>query len=295
VQAEALSTTLASIADSAGIVMDPQSWSSVSGGDINQAGRLADIDGQNWFIKLNHPDRVDMFAAECAGLGELAVADDICIPQVAGYGSSDQFAWLVLEWLDLTAASSQADQQLGRALARMHRVTTEAFGWRRDNYIGTTTQPNGWYESWPEFFREQRLGHQLALAQEKGAPASLAASGHQLMAQLDNWFTDYSPAPSLLHGDLWGGNRGTLADGSPALFDPAVYFGDRETDLAMTRLFGGFGAEFYAAYVKEWPLDEGATQRQGLYNLYHVLNHFNLFGGAYLMQAEQIIQQLLTR
>ena len=275
--------------------MDPQSWSSVSGGDINQAGRLADMDGQNWFIKLNHPDRVDMYAAECAGLGELVAADDICVPQVAGYGRSDQFAWLVLEWLDLTAASSQADQQLGRVLARMHRVTNETFGWHRDNYIGTTTQPNGCYASWPEFFREQRLGHQLALAQEKGAPASLVASGHQLMAQLDNWFTDYSPVPSLLHGDLWGGNRGTLADGSPVLFDPAVYFGDRETDIAMTRLFGGFGAEFYAAYVKEWPLAEGAEQRQGLYNLYHVLNHFNLFGGSYLIQAEQLVQQLLTR
>jgi len=121
------------------------------------------------------------------------------------------------------------------------------------------------------------------------------ASGHQLMAQLDNWFADYSPVPSLLHGDLWGGNRGTLADGSPVLFDPAVYFGDRETDIAMTRLFGGFGAEFYAAYVKEWPLAEGATQRQALYNLYHVLNHFNLFGGSYLIQAEQLVQQLLTR
>ena len=115
-----------------------------------------------------------------------------------------------------------------------------------------------------------------------------------MIARLDSWFTDYSPVPSLLHGDLWGGNCGALADGSPVLFDPAVYFGDRETDIAMTRLFGGFGAEFYAAYVKEWPLDEGATQRQGLYNLYHVLNHFNLFGGSYLMQAEQIVQQLLA-
>jgi len=114
------------------------------------------------------------------------------------------------------------------------------------------------------------------------------------MQRLDDWFTDYAPAPSLLHGDLWGGNRGALADGNPVFFDPAVYYGDREVDVAMTRLFGGFSADFYAAYDKEWPLDEGVKQRQGLYNLYHVLNHFNLFGGSYLMQAEQIMQSLLS-
>jgi protein-ribulosamine 3-kinase len=294
VQTAALSTTLESIADSVGIKLQPQSWLAVSGGDINQAGRLSDAEGRSWFIKLNHLDRVDMFAAECAGLGELAVVDDVYIPKAAGYGRSDQFAWLVLEWLDFAAISTAADQQLGRALARMHRVTTKSFGWHRDNYIGSTTQPNGWHASWPAFFRDQRLGHQFALAQSKGAPVSFIDSGQQLMAQLDNWFTNYSPLPSLLHGDLWGGNRGALADGSPLLFDPAVYFGDRETDIAMTRLFGGFGTEFYAAYVKEWPLAEGAAQRQGLYNLYHVLNHFNLFGGSYLIQAEQIVQQLLT-
>jgi len=274
--------------------MDPQSWESVSGGDINQAGRLNEFNGRTWFIKLNSPDRVDMFAAESDGLAELVAAKDIRVPQPAGYGGSKRFAWLLLEWLDLSGAASESDRQLGRALAVMHRLTTENFGWQRDNYIGTTAQPNGWAASWPDFFRQQRLGYQLDLAQRNGAPESIIAKGHQLMQRLDDWFTDYVPAPSLLHGDLWGGNRGTLADGNPVFFDPAVYYGDREVDIAMTRLFGGFGADFYAAYDKEWPLDEGVKQRQELYNLYHVLNHFNLFGGSYLMQAEQIMQSLLS-
>ena len=294
-QTAALSTTLESIADSVGIKMQPQSWLSVSGGDINQAGRLADTEGRSWFIKLNQPDRVDMFAAECAGLGELAVVDDVYLPKAAGCGRSDQFAWLVLEWLDFAAISTSADQQLGRALARMHRVTAKSFGWHRDNYIGSTTQPNGWHASWPAFFRDQRLGHQFALAQSKDAPISFIDSGQQLMAQLDDWFTDYSPLPSLLHGDLWGGNWAMLSNGQPIIFDPAVYYGDREADIAMTRLFGGFPNEFYAAYNETWALDKDAENRQPLYDLYHVLNHFNLFGGGYLAQADRIVSALLTQ
>ena len=275
--------------------MDPQSWVPVSGGDINQAARLRDREGRAWFIKINHADRVDMFAAECEGLGELAAARDLGVPRAAGFGASEQFAWLVLEWLELTGASGNADRQLGRALAGMHRLTAEHFGWHRDNYIGTTVQPNGWADNWVDFFREQRLGQQLALAQQNGAPQSIIDSGRQLTEQMDDWFRDYAPIPSLLHGDLWGGNRGTLADGRPVLFDPAVYYGDREADIAMTRLFGGFSAEFYAAYDKEWPLDGGASDNgRSLYNLYHVLNHFNLFGGSYLMQAEQLMQNLLS-
>jgi len=294
VQPAALSDTLACIAEMTGIILDPQSWMSVRGGDINQAARLRDRDGCSWFIKLNNPNRVDMFAAECEGLRELATAKHIRVPQVAGYGSSEHYAWLILEWLDLADVPAAADHELGRALAGMHRMTAEHFGWHRDNYIGATAQPNGWLKSWPAFFREQRLGHQLALAQTNGAPASLLDSGHQLMARLDDWYSGYDPVPSLLHGDLWGGNRGVLADGSPALFDPAVYYGDRETDIAMTRLFGGFSADFYTAYDKAWPLDEGATDRQELYNIYHVLNHFNLFGDSYLAQAEHMLLRLLS-
>ena len=143
-QPEALSGTLANIADSLAIVMDPQSWEPVRGGDINQAGRLTDSNGRTWFIKFNNPDRVDMFAAECEGLRELAIIENICVPQAAGYGKSEHFAWLVLEWLDLAGAPEVSDQQLGQALARMHQITAGKFGWHRDNYIGTTTQVNGW-------------------------------------------------------------------------------------------------------------------------------------------------------
>jgi protein-ribulosamine 3-kinase len=294
VQPELLSNTLTCIADLTGIVVEPRSWRPVAGGDINQAACVRDLDGRTWFIKLNKRDRADMFAAECEGLRELAAAEHVYVPQVAGYGSSDQCAWLMLEWLDLTGTSSAADRRLGKGLARMHRTTAEQFGWRRDNYIGASTQPNERLASWPAFFRERRLGHQLSLAKANGAPVSILESGYQLMERLDDWFGDYIPVPSLLHGDLWGGNRGALPDGRPALFDPAVYYGDRETDIAMTRLFGGFDESFYAAYDKEWPLDKGATQRQALYNIYHVLNHFNLFGGSYLTQAEHMLLRLLS-
>jgi protein-ribulosamine 3-kinase len=231
--------------------------------------------------------------AEAAGLAELARADALHVPTVAGYGVAGQSAWLMLEWLEFAPAQT-GDAALGSALAAMHRITAERFGWQRDNYIGTISQPNRWSESWPAFYAGQRIGHQLQLAGQNGAPAALLAAGGKLQERVADWFDHYQPQPSLLHGDLWGGNKGALADGTPVLFDPAVYFGDREADIAMTRLFGGFSGDFYRAYENMWPLDQDAVRRQDLYNLYHVLNHFNLFGGGYAAQAERMLRQLLA-
>jgi fructosamine-3-kinase len=176
----------------------------------------------------------------------------------------------------------------------MHRVTGRSFGWRRDNTIGSTPQPNTPGNDWIAFWREQRLGFQLRLAERNGLSSALQAKGERLLERLEAFFRGYAPAPSLLHGDLWGGNHGYTVSGEPVVFDPAVYYGDREADLAMTELFGGFGAGFYAAYKEVWPLDSGYAVRKQLYNLYHVLNHANLFGGGYASQAEAMMERLLA-
>jgi fructosamine-3-kinase len=184
--------------------------------------------------------------------------------------------------------------QLGEQLVDLHRVTADCFGAHRDNYIGATSQPNPNEDDWNLFYARHRLQHQLDLAAGNGASDDVLDTGYQLVAELPAILAGYTPSPSLLHGDLWGGNWAVLPDGAPVIFDPAVYFGDRETDLAMTRLFGGFPADFYAAYMAAWPLEPGHEYRCTLYQLYHVLNHFNLFGGAYLGQAARMLETLLS-
>ncbi|MGB8408842.1 MAG: fructosamine kinase family protein, partial [Gallionella sp.] len=168
------------------------------------------------------------------------------------------------------------------------------FGFDHDNFIGTTPQPNGWKNNWIDFWRENRLGFQLRLAAQNGYGGQLQDLGVRLLDALPVFFNSYTPQPSLLHGDLWGGNHAYLPDGTPVIFDPATYYGDRECDLAMTELFGGYSAEFYAAYRAAYPPDAGYAVRRDLYNLYHVLNHANLFGGGYARQAEQMMQKLLA-
>ena len=182
---------------------------------------------------------------------------------------------------------------LGQRLAGLHRSSAERFGWHRDNTIGATPQSNRWTASWIEFWRTQRLGFQLELAARNGYGGSLQRRGEQLLAQLDALLA-HDPAPSLLHGDLWGGNAAATPAGEPVLFDPACYYGDREADLAMTELFGGFAPAFYSAYRDTWQVDAGYAVRRDLYNLYHVLNHLNLFGGGYRAQAEGMIERLLS-
>lgn len=262
------------------------------GGCINQGRALTGRDGRRFFVKLNDARHAAMFAAEAEGLAELDAAAAIRVPRPITHGISGNQAFLVLEWLDLGGQGSGVD--LGRRLANLHRTTREQFGWHRDNTIGSTPQPNTVASDWPTFFARQRLGYQLHLAERNGAPAPLLDAGERLIMELGHFFSGYRPIPSLLHGDLWGGNYG-FTDGQPVLFDPAVYFGDREADLAMTELFGGFPADFHAAYREAWPLDPGYATRKALYNLYHVLNHFNLFGGGYAGQAQAMIGRLLTQ
>ena len=263
----------------------------VGGGDIAAAWRIDTADGAV-FLKTMAPDEAFMLEAEAEGLAAIAGSKTVRTPAILGVGATHTAAWLALEWLDMRGLSGASEEALGRQLAAMHRHTADRFGWYRDNTIGRTPQPNTWTSDWVEFFREQRLGFQLRLAAEKGYRGSLKTSGERLADALPQLFDSYSPVPSLTHGDLWGGNAAAV-NGEPVIFDPAVYFGDRETDLAMTRLFGGYGRRFYAAYDEAWPLDPGYSVREKLYQLYHVLNHLNLFGGAYLGRAEALIAELL--
>ncbi len=289
--ADLVRTIAAAIERETGQAFEAAEQVEAGGGCINRGLTLAGRDGRRFFVKLNEARHADMFAAEAAGLAELEAAAAIRVPRPIVHGVALGQAYLVLEWLPLGGRGSGAD--LGRRLAALHRTTRREFGWQRDNTIGSTPQPNAAMADWPAFYRERRLGHQLRLAARNGAPRGLLKRSEQLLDELDNFFPGYKPEPSLLHGDLWGGNFG-FAQGEPVLFDPAVYFGDREADLAMTELFGGFSPDFHAAYREAWPLDPGYATRKTLYNLYHVLNHFNLFGGGYADQAGNMVDRLLA-
>lgn len=263
----------------------------VGGGSINAAHVLKGADSREFFIKLNDASLVEMFEAEADGLNEMLSANAIKVPKPICWGTSGSEAYIVMEYIPLGGKGS--GPKLGEQLAAMHRKSWDKFGWFRGNTIGSTPQPNTPSDSWVKFYRERRLRFQLDLAAHHGG-SQLLDQGERLMDDLDVFFTDYQPAPSLLHGDLWGGNYSTNREGDPVIFDPAVYYGDREADIAMTELFGGFPHDFYSAYNATWPMDAGYATRKTLYNLYHVINHFNLFGGGYLSQADHMISNLLS-
>ena len=265
----------------------------LGGGCINKAFVLTG-QGQRFFVKLNRAGQMPMFEAEAAGLEELRGAGALRVPGPICWGTHTDSAYLVLEYLQMGRDNPGSGERLGRGLALLHGIGQSEFGWRMDNTIGSTPQPNKPMGDWVEFFRRQRLLFQLELAARNGFARDLRAQGELLADRLDAFFSDYRPRPSLLHGDLWSGNWAADENGGPVIFDPAVYYGDRETDLAMTELFGGFPARFYAAYREAWPLDEGYSTRKTLYNLYHILNHLNLFGQGYLGQARRMLDRLLS-
>ncbi|MDQ6986193.1 MAG: fructosamine kinase family protein [Mariprofundaceae bacterium] len=269
--------------------------SPVGGGSISSAWRI-DGAGRSYFVKINNTDseHFDMFAAEYAGLQALATTNAVRIPRPVCHGKVAKTAYLVCEWLNLARVSADSAEILGRQLAALHKHSAGQYGWHRDNTIGATLQVNTRNDDWCAFWRQRRLGFQLALAAANGFTASLQVKGERLMEKLDVFLGGHNPPVCLLHGDLWGGNWAADEQGAPVLFDPAVYFGDRETDLAMTELFGGFPEVFYTAYQEAWPLDDGYKMRKTLYNLYHILNHANLFGGAYAAQAEMMMDGLLA-
>jgi len=222
-----------------------------------------------------------MFEAEADGLRELKTANALRVPEVLDCGIRNGEAFIALERFIFDRADAATEALLGERLALLHRHTEDQFGWFRDNTIGLTPQVNTRY----------RLEFQLELANSNGYGADLDHAGAALCERLPDFFSAYEPQASLLHGDLWGGNWGNVC-GEPVIYDPAVYYGDRESDIAMTMLFGGFGKPFYEAYEKSWPMASGHERRLKLYRLYHVLNHLNLFGRSYLGQAQSLLREL---
>lgn len=271
--------------------------SEIGGGSISRAF-VAETKRDKWFVKVNDATRLALFEAEADGLHALAACPAVRVPAVAGCACHGDSAGLVLEYVDMRPLDAAHGASAGRALAELHRLAgpdaDTGFGWRHDNFIGSSVQPNHRHGDWAEFFRRERLLPQLALARRGDAPARLLDDLERLIDAVPTLLAGHHPAASLVHGDLWAGNAAVDGSGRLVLFDPAVHRADREVDLAMSELFGGFPPQFRAAYLAAWPLPTGHAQRRTLYNLYHVLNHFNLFGGGYVRQAQAMVDALLA-
>lgn len=264
---------------------------SMAGGSINTAFLLVG-QSEKYFVKTNAAGQKAMFEAEARGLQALESSNTLKVPNVICFGDDQTQSYIVLEYLEMSSRANQL--VLGEQLAAMHRVTAQQFGWEIDNTIGATYQPNTWTDNWLDFWRDQRLGFQLQLAAQNGYGGELQSLGEKLLIEMPKLFTGREVMPSMLHGDLWGGNVAGLKDGTPVIYDPAFYYGDREADIAMTYVFGGFTADFYASYMNAFPLDEGFTVRKIFYNIYHIINHLNMFGGSYHAQAVHMLEQVLA-
>lgn len=266
----------------------------VAGGDIAEAAVLAATDA-SVFVKFLPPGRAGLLSAEADGLQAIAATGAVRVPRVIGRGSLDDGAWLALEFLSLGARGTQADRRLGRQLAELHHHTDDRYGWHRNNYIGLTPQANPRSEDWAEFFLEHRLGAQFNRLMQRDRGRDWPAIRRAVADAWRRRFGDHDPPASLIHGDLWSGNAASLPADQPVVFDPAAHYADRECDLAMTELFGGFSDAFYQAYEQAWPRPDGHRQRALFYRLYHVLNHANLFGAPYVDSAAHLADRIIRR
>ncbi len=282
----------AKLAQSLGFEAGPIDARPVHGRNINQAFKLQ-LGGERFFVKLNRADLLAMFEAERDGLDAIRASGAIRAPRVLMTGREGERAFIVMEYIEL--GGRLAADRLALALAAMHGCRRDCFGFERDNTIGSTPQINAWHDDWVDFWRSNRLLFQLRLAEENGFDSALIDAGNRLAENLGDFFAGYSPCASLLHGDLWSGNQGADAEGNPVIYDPACYYGDHEADLAMMELFGGPGECFFAIYNEIFAIDAGYPVRRELYNLYHILNHANLFGGGYASQARRMMQELLVQ
>jgi len=264
---------------------------SVSGGCINDAQRLDGADS-SFFVKTNGASFLPLFEAEAEALREIAQTKTIQVPKPICHGmAGSDCSFLALEFIETGPDSAASQRELGKSLARLHLIKKDFFGWNRDNAIGSTHQPNHRGNDWAIFYRDHRLGFQFDLAARKGKRFQ---GTEDLLERVPELLAGHEVFPSILHGDLWGGNAANSALGTPFVFDPATYYGDRETDLAFTEMFGGFSSDFRKAYENTFPLDVGYPQRKILYNLYHLLNHFNIFGGGYASSAQASMEELLN-
>ena len=267
----------------------------VHGGDANEAYRLFLSNGETLFLKTNSTEREDFFRAEAEGIVALRSTGSIRVPRIYAMGKDEDYSFLLMEYIDSSRPIEGFWEKLGTDLAMMHKADTTAFvkagryGFDRDNYIGAGYQKNTGKDSFVEFFAECRLKPQLELA-EKYFDGEMIRKSNRLLDTLDKYLIE-PDRPSLLHGDLWSGNFMPDENGLPMLIDPAVYVGCNEADIAMTELFGGFDKRFYDSYFSAMGMIPGYADRRDLYNLYHLLNHLNLFGSSYLYEVVRIIDK----
>ncbi|RLA08389.1 MAG: fructosamine kinase family protein [Gammaproteobacteria bacterium] len=265
----------------------------ITGGCINQCYKIQNKK-HKFFVKINQIKFLKMFEKEAFSLQQIKKSNTIKVPEVISHGTdkNNNTSFLILEHIDLKNSGDSI--KLGENIAKLHNKKYPKFGFDENNFIGLSSQINIYKKNWIEFYRKNRLLKQLKLLQQKTGTINLQ-NLYTICDNLSQFFESYQPYPSLLHGDLWSGNYGFDNKGQPIIFDPASYYGDRETDLAMSELFGGFSQEFYASYNRVLPLDDGYKVRKNLYNLYHILNHFNLFGGGYANQANTMMEDLLSQ
>jgi fructosamine-3-kinase len=267
--------------------------SSVGGGCIHQAWQLKLSDGRQLFAKTGSADAFDLFEVEAealTALGQFGDSDVLVVPQPLSLVLLPHGAVLLLPWLPLGGGNQQL---LGRGLALLHQASREqnpqSFGWHRDGYIGAGPQPGGWRMRWGDAFADLRLRPQLERCNQFGmSPGEVEGFLENVAGRLNQ----REVTPTLVHGDLWAGNANSLMDGRGSIYDPASWWADAEVDLAMTRLFGGFGELFYRSYDAVVPQIPGAQERFEIYNLYHLLNHANLFGGGYIDQSRACLRGL---
>lgn len=263
----------------------------VSGGDINECYMVSDGE-QRYFVKVNTRQFLSKFEIEAENIRIMRESNTVFVPEVILTGKSKQNAFIVLNYLPTKQLDDDKNSFLfGQQLARLHKWGEQKeYGFDHDNFIGATLQPNKWDRKWARFFAEQRIGWQLQLVREKGVNL---VDINEFIEVVHDQLATHQPTPSLLHGDLWHGNVANSVFG-PICYDPACYWGDRECDIAMTELFEGFQPEFYQGYESILPLDFKYSERKDIYSLYHLLNHYNQFGGHYLEQSQKLINRILS-
>jgi fructosamine-3-kinase len=269
-------------------------YQSVGGGCISNASKIKSQKGDIYFLKTNSSTSNDMFIKEAHGILELQKANAINVPSVLLFDKE----FVLIDYIASGKKRKDFSEDFGRKFATLHKFNGDEYGFYEDNYIGSNPQLNiagdDEKNNWTNFYFNKRILYQLQLAEEFGNATNEMQKGiSALENKIDEIVTDNNEKPSLLHGDLWGGNYMIDGDGYSCLIDPAVYYGNREADLAMTKLFGGFDSRFYSSYNEVYPLPDNYDYRENIYKLYHVLNHLNLFGGGYYSQAMSLIRYYL--
>jgi len=257
----------------------------LGGGCIGNAVKIITENNSAYFVKQYENSKIHH--VESNGLNELRTANSIRVPRVVKV--TDDF--LILEFIESVAPNADFSEKFGYQLAQLHKCTSSQFGYFEDNFIGSTDQINvPQNDNWIEFYLENRLIYQFRFAEKNGFSTTELKEGMKLIEEnIESILNGGEEPPTLIHGDLWGGNYIVDQRGNPCLIDPAVYYGHREAELAMTKLFGGFDSKFYDSYKEEYPLSEGWEYRENIYKLYHILNHLNLFGMSYYNQACNLI------